>query len=107
MATIKGTVSGAQSASPVINWQFAESSDIAEPLVNWNQYPDKTVHVTNGVADIEGSNDAENWVTLTDIHGTSLAGVGSETIHVILENPLYIRPVPKESGTTVVITGAR
>lgn len=107
MSVIQGEVIGPQAASPVVKWTNMATSDTGAPLVNWNQYPDKTVQVTGGSADIEGSNDGVNWVTLTDVRGTSLAGIEPTELYVIFENPLYIRPVAKAGATSVVITGAR
>lgn len=57
-------------------------------------YADKTVQIAGtlgaGTVVLQGSNDANTWVTLTDADGSNISGVG---MYYVRENPLYIRPV--------------
>lgn len=76
-------------------------------------YRDKTVGVF-GTFDactvtIEGSMDGVNWVTLKNPLGDNLA-FSSEAVEAVLENPIFIRPVVSDAGTsnadlTVVLAG--
>lgn len=72
--------------------------------VTWLQYADRSVQVfgTFGGAtiEVEGSNDAANWVGLTDPQGNALSIVSAK-IEQIMEACLYIRPrVNGGNGTT-------
>ena len=73
---------------------------------NCASYNDKCVQVSGtlgvgGSVNIEGSNDATNWVILHDPAGAALTLTAVPALKEILENPVYIRPnVTAGDGTT-------
>lgn len=85
-------------------WIDMASGDTGTPMGE-NRLPDKTVHCVSGAATIQGSNDGVNYVTINDIAGNPLT-LSAGDMKVILENPLYLRPLASANGTKVVISGA-
>ena len=74
----------------------ADTGDALDPNGGSISFPDKTVQVVgnfnNATVVIEGSNDGLVYETLTDPSNTALSFT-SNTLKVILESHLYIRPV--------------
>jgi len=50
---------------------------------------------------MQGSNDGTNWATMHDLSGAEVVAT-SNTLAVLAENPLYIRPLHDGAGTGTV-----
>lgn len=94
-----------------IEWTGLTQDDEGSPCTAI-RYRDKSVGVfgtfDTATVTIEGSMNGSDWVTLKNPLGDPLT-FSSEGIEAILENPLFIRPVVDDSGTsadlTVVLAG--
>lgn len=103
MATRQPSVAWPQGNVISANWSGLLQGDDGG-YVQWLQYADRSVQVygTFGGAtvEIEGSNDATNWVGLTDPQGNALS-ISAAKIEQIMEACLYIRPrISGGNGTT-------
>jgi hypothetical protein len=89
-----------------VEWDALGSTDTAE-VVEYSDWPDKTIHATGtwggATMTVEGSNDNSDWVTLTNIHGTSLS-VTDDCCHAIAENTRYLRLSTTGGDTTTAVT---
>lgn len=88
----------------VVKWLLATGDD-GQPLAD-GQYNDRSVQVA-GVFDgasvrLEGSNDGENWATLTDPQGNDLV-ITSAKIEAITEVSLRLRPVIVGGGASTAL----
>lgn len=90
----------------VVQWPALAQGDDGAPLAD-GQYSDRSVQVA-GTFDgasvrIEGSNDGENWATLTDPQGNDLL-VTTAKIEAITEVSLRLRPVIVGGGASTALT---
>jgi len=97
----------------VVTWEgITENDDGA--LVSMAAYPNKTVQAigdftSSGAITMQGSNDGENWATLTNPRGEDIVLTAATQIEVIVENPLFIRPVATAGSDVqmdVIVVGA-
>lgn len=92
--------------SLVVNWEGLANGDVGEPIL-FSQYTDKSLQVTGvfgagGALRFEGSNDGENWATLTDPQGNALDFTTAK-IEMVTEATWFVRPsVPTGDGTTLL-----
>jgi hypothetical protein len=87
----------------VVRWANLAAGDTGE-MLEAVQYTDKSVQVggtfgVGGAVVIEGSNDGNNWATLTDPQGNAL-NMSSASIELVSEATRYIRPRVIGDGTT-------
>lgn len=87
----------------MLAWSALQSGDTGAPAP-WTEYADRCVQVAGtfgvgGSATIQGSNDAVNWVTLSDPQGNALVFT-SPKIEQALELPAYVRPLVAGDGST-------
>lgn len=92
--------------SVTVTWLPGEAEPVALDLV------ERCVQVmgdfAGGAVAIEGSNDGEHYVTLTDAPGSigRLLELSSAGIRAVAENPAWLRPSRKGAAeTTVILVG--
>lgn len=107
MATRNFVASNVGDRAIEVLWSGLLNTDDGGP-VEFYDLPEKTVQVTGtfgagGTIAIEGSNDATNWFTLTDMQSTAISKT-SAALEAIAECPRYIRPrVTAGDGTTNLV----
>jgi hypothetical protein len=87
----------------LVSWAEMPTGGVGD-AIPFSQYTDKSVQVVGifgtGVVTIEGSNDGENWSTLTDPQGNDL-NIATAKIELVCEATLLVRPrVVSGDGTT-------
>lgn len=100
----KGTSGRVESVT--VTWAPGEAEPVAVALA------DRCVQVVGdfagGAVAIEGSNDGEHYVTLTDAPGSigRLLALSVAGIRAVAENPAWVRPSRKGAAeTTVILVG--
>lgn len=91
----------------VTTWTALANGDTGAK-VQFASHPDKTVHIlgtfgSGGTVSLQGSNDGTNWVILTDPLGNAIT-LTAEGLKVVMENPLYIRPIVSAGDGTTDLT---
>lgn len=98
--TKQGTLSAQNDGVAVALWETMNgvSTGVEMALARWS---DKTVTASgtwgSATLVIQGSNDGNTWFTVDDVDGTPVSFT-SDSMAVIRDNPLYMRP--KTSGGT-------
>lgn len=88
----------------LVSWAAMQNGDVGD-AIPFSQYTDKSIQVAGtfgagGVVTIEGSNDGDNWATLTDPQGNDL-NIATAKIELVCEATLLVRPrVASGDGTT-------
>ena len=80
----------------VAHWDNITNADTCAELQS-AQYTDKSVQVfgtfgVGGAVTFQGSNDGQNWATLTDPQGNALT-ITSAKIEMVSEATMFVRPV--------------
>jgi hypothetical protein len=95
MATINPTSIRRNDDAVSVQWAGIAAGDDCEPYVGFSDYSDRSVQVegTFGGAtiDIKGSNDGENFKTLTDPFGSALS-LTTGSLKQVLEYVWKMRP---------------
>ena len=105
MATIQWTEDRNRGDARLFTWEGLTTGDVGTSLT-YSGFRDRTVQVVGtfggATAVLEGSNDGENWKTLTDPQGNPLSfnAAGLETV---MEAPLFMRPAVT-GGTSPYLT---
>lgn len=107
MATVPLTRTPTQSSVAfVATWTPLATGDVGAALP-FSQYTDKSVQVfgtfDGATLRVEGSNDGENWATLTDPQGNDLL-ITSAKIEMVTEATAHIRPFVVGGGASTSLT---
>lgn len=79
----------------LVAWAAMQNGDVGD-AIPFAQYTDKSVQMAGtfgggGIVTIEGSNDGDNWSTLTDPQGNDL-NFATSKIEMVTEATMFVRP---------------
>ena len=104
MAEVKGLMAVKSDKTADILWGGLDGTDTGE-AVEARAFPEKTLMVTGtfgsttSTLTMQGSNDENNWFTLTDDFGNDLS-MTSADMKNIRQNPTWIRPSLSSTAAT-------
>lgn len=107
MSTINSTKGATGNTQAVVfTWADMANGDVGE-AIPFSMYADRSAQAfgtfgVGGTATLEGSNDGEHWVALTNLQGQALT-FNTEKIEMVSEITAWVRPrVTAGDGTTSI-----
>lgn len=108
MATVKPVVANINDDAVKVQWRNIASGDTCEEYSGFSDYSDRSVQVEaaafgGATITIAGSNDGDNYQTLTDPSGTAITA-SSAKLRQILEYVWKVKPTISGGDVTTNIT---
>ena len=87
-----------EAKSVIVTWETLTTTNLTGTPVVSGRYPDKTAQATgtfgaSASIALDGSNDGTNWFACTNATGSAIALTAATQGDLMVENPLYIRPI--------------
>jgi hypothetical protein len=98
MATVTAVRTEHPGTSYLHTWSNLTTANQDGSAVSIPGAADRTIHCigtlgVGGAVTMQGSNDGTNWATLTDFQDADVIFTAVDTIKILAEAPLYIRPL--------------